>query len=196
MRARLIGLFRDSGPARCACLALVLTVATAACGRSSSSDGAFRPSGTFGGASAPPAATAAPPSALPTAQVDRVVLQRYREYQRVYKQVYETNDPAPLADVAADPLLSTVTEDVERTKAKGEFWRFTNVLNPKIQGRSTDGTQVIVLDCVRTLGAYRYSAKTGERLGSLPGGTALYQVFMKYEAGTWKAFKATLGKKC
>ncbi|MEU6039299.1 hypothetical protein ABZ801_28240 [Actinomadura sp. NPDC047616] len=198
MSARLIGLCPGSGPARRARLAVALTAitATASCG-GSSSGGAFQPSGTFGGPSAPPATTAAPPpSALPTAQVDQTVLQRYREYQRVYKQVYETNDPAPLAAVATDPLLTDVTQDVEKTRSKGEIWRFTNVLNPKIQGRSTDGTQVIVLDCVRTLGAYRYSARTGERLGSLPGGTALYQVFMRYDAGTWKASKATLGKKC
>ena len=201
MCARLVRPFHGSGPGQCARLATatVTVLLAAACGGSnSSSGGAFRPNGTFGGTTAPPApTTAAPaPSSLPTAQVDQTVLQRYREYQRVYKQVYETNDPAPLASVAADPLLTTVSKDVEETKAKGEIWRFTNVLNPKIQGRSTDGLQVVVLDCVRTLGAYRYSAKTGKRLGSLRGGTALYQVIMLYDAGTWKASKATLGKTC
>lgn len=198
MSARLIGLRPGSGPARRARLAVALTAiaATASCG-GSSSGGAFKPSGTFGGGAAAPATTAAtPPSALPTAQVDQDVLQRYREYQRVYKQVYATNDPTPLAAVATDPLLTSITRDVEQTRSKGEIWRFTNALNPKIQGRTKDGSQVAVLDCVRTLAAYRYSAKTGKRLSGYEGGTFLYQVIMKFEGGTWKASKATQGKEC
>ena len=101
-----------------------------------------------------------------------------------------------LTPVAVDPLLSIITKDVQATASKGEIWRFTNVLNPKIQGRSKDNQTVVVLDCVRTLGAYRYSAKTGKRLGAYRGGTRLYQVFMQYSNGTWMVSKARQGPKC
>jgi hypothetical protein len=177
--------------------ALVLACALAACGQSGSA-GAFDPAGRPQTPTGPP--PAAPdqpgPSTMTTKQTDQVVLARYREYQQVYKKIYETNDPAPLASVATDPLLTKVTKDVQDTAAKGEVWRFTNLLNPKIQGRSKDGNIVVVLDCVRTLGANRYSAATGKRIGALGGGTFLYQAVMKFADGTWKISEARRGKKC
>jgi hypothetical protein len=133
---------------------------------------------------------------MTTKQTDQLVLARYREYQKVYKKIYETNNPTPLSSVAIDPLLTKVTEDVQETAADGEVWRFTNLLNPKIQGRSADGNTVVVLDCVRTLGANRYSATTGKRLGALGGGTFLYQAVMKFTDGTWKISEARRGNKC
>jgi hypothetical protein len=183
--------------------ALMLTCSLAACG-SSGQAGAFQPAGQPASAATQPpsggraaADPAAPPATMTAAQINAQVLARYREYQRVYKQIYETNDPAPLASVAIDPLLTIITKDVKETAAKGEIWRFTNVLHPQIQGRSKDGAIVIVLDCVRTLGAYRYSAKTGRRLGATSnGGTRLYQAVMKFTGGTWKISEGRQGKKC
>jgi hypothetical protein len=179
--------------------ALALACSLAACG-SSGSAGTFRPAGqpqTL----APPSAVASQPAVAPlttmsTQQINDQVLARYREYQRVYMQVYETNDPSLLNAVAIDPFLAEVTKDVQETAAKGEYWRFTNLLNPQIQGRSKDGSIVVVLDCVRTLGAYRFSAKTGKRLGTLGGGTYLYQAVMKFVDGTWKISESRQGKKC
>jgi hypothetical protein len=182
--------------------ALLLTCSLTACG-SSGNAGAFQPSGQPPSATSAPAGggaagdPAAPPATMTTAQINTQVLARYREYQRVYEQIYETNDPTPLAAVAIDPLLTIITKDVKDTAAKGEIWRFTNVLHPQIQGRSKDGAIVIILDCVRTLGAYRYSAKTGKRLGATStGGTRLYQAVMKFTGGNWKISEGKQGKKC
>jgi hypothetical protein len=176
---------------------LLLACLLAACG-SSGSSGAFNPAGHPQTTAPTPAASepAAPPSTLSVKQINAQVLSRYREYQRVYKQVYETNDPSLLSAVAIDPLLTKVTKDVQETAAKGEYWRFTNLLNPQIQGRSKDGSIVVILDCVRTVGAYRFSTKTGKRLGALGGGTYLYQAVMKFIDGTWKISESRQGKKC
>ena len=133
---------------------------------------------------------------MSTKQIDQAVLARYREYQQIYERVYETNDPTPLRAIAMDPLLTIITNDVRKISAKGEIWRFHNVLNPKIQGRSKDGGIVAVIDCVRTLGAYRFSATTGERLGAWRGGTYLYQAVMRFSDGAWKISEARQGKKC
>jgi hypothetical protein len=175
-----------------------LACSLAACG-SSGSAGAFDPVGRPQSAAPSSDAgepAAAPPATMTTRQIDSRVLARYREYQRVYKQVYETNDPTPLTSVAVDPLLTIVTKDVQKTAAKGEVWRFTNLLNPKIQGRSKDDSIVVVLDCVRTLDAYRYSATSGKRISAFRGGTFLYQAVMKFADGTWKISEARRGKKC
>lgn len=170
------------------------------CGSTTSpSGGTFQPSGSLGDPAAPSASNTtptAPPTTISVKQIDKTVLDRYREYQKIYKKVYETNDPAPLAEVAMDPLLAAVTKDVQATATKGEIWRFTNVLNPKIQARSKDNSIVVVLDCVRTLGAYRFSVKTGKRLGADEGVTKLYQVALRYDSGAWKVSNAKWGKKC
>jgi hypothetical protein len=180
--------------------ALVLGCLLAGCG-SSGSSGSFDPAGQpQTPASTAPAATApasAPPSTMTTQQINKQVLARYREYQKVYEQVYSTGDPSALTTVAVDPALTNVTKDVQQNRDKGEIWRFHNVLNPKIQGRAKDSSVVVVLDCIRTLGTYRYSAATGKRLGSWPGGaTYLYQAVMRFNGGTWKISEARQGKKC
>lgn len=165
----------------------------------SPSSGSFKPSGRSGDSTAPPAAatpTETPPTTMTEQQVKQTALSRYREYQRVYKHVYETNNPAELSTVVMDPLLTTITKDVEATARNGEIWRFTNVLNPKVQAASKDHSVVVLLDCVRTLGAYRYSATSGKRLQAYRGGTFFYQVVMKYAGGTWKAAESKQGKQC
>jgi hypothetical protein len=55
---------------------------------------------------------------------------------------------------------------------------------------------VLILDCVRTLGAYRFSAKSGKILGTYNGSTGAYQAVMKFTNGTWKISNATQGQKC
>lgn len=129
-------------------------------------------------------------------QTPAAALAAYREYQQVYEQVYETGDPAALRAVAVDPQLSLVTNDVRDVRAQGVIWRFHNVLNPQVQGRSTDESTVVVLDCVQTLGAYRFSAKTGKRLSAWRGGSFLYQAIMKFTGGSWKISDAKQGGKC
>ncbi|MQY03753.1 hypothetical protein [Actinomadura macrotermitis] len=181
--------------------ALLLVSGLAACGQERSGNGAFKPSGgDEDTAAAAPAGTApsqaGAPSAQPTAQVNETVLERYRAYQAMYKRVYEINDASELATVAADPLLSEVTKDVERTKAKGEIWRFTNVSNPRIYARAKDGQTVFIVDCLRTLAGYRFSAKTGKRTGGGSGDAYLYRVAVKYDAGAWKVSDAVRDKKC
>ncbi|TDD95610.1 hypothetical protein [Actinomadura rubrisoli] len=184
--------FRRAAPVPAALLAGLL----AGCGTSSSSSGALKPEGSFetGAASAP--SSAAAPSAQPTALLYKTVIDRYREYQAVYKRVYERNDPAELATVAADPLLTQVTKDVEATKAKGEIWRFANTFNPRVYGRSTDSTKVYVLDCVRTLSGYRFSARTGKRLGGGPGSAYVYRSTVLYDSGTWKVADIVQDRPC
>jgi hypothetical protein len=182
-------------------LALALTCSLTACG-SSGHAGAFRPEGRP--QSAAPAASGAPdpqsgpaaPTGMTTEQIDAQVLARYRAYQRAYEKAHETNDPSVLAAYAVDPLLGIITTELHGLAAKGQIWRFHNVLNPKIEWRAHDGSTVFVVDCVRTLAAYKFSAKTGRRLGAFRGGTRAYRAIMSYADGTWKISNATEGQTC
>lgn len=196
MRTRLV---RSSplGSRRAACLpALFALCAVAGCGSSnSSSNGELAPDGQLDPGGTAPAAAAAP-SAVPTAELYKTVLKRYRAYHAAYQKAYETNDPADLSKVAMDPLLTEVTNDVESTKAKGEIWRFTNTFNPRVYARAKDYTKVYVIDCVRTLAAYRYSAKTGKRMSELPGGAFVYRATVQYDAGTWKVAANVRDRQC
>lgn len=172
---------------RRAALIPAAALALTACGASpSSSDGKLDPAGSAEDARPSPASTAAAPAAQPTEQLYKTVLDRYREYQAAYKRTYEKNDPSELPSVAMDPLLSRLVKDVEKTKAKGEFWRFTNSLNPRVYAKSRDSTKIYVLDCVRTLAAYRFSSTTGKRLGGGPGGAYVVRTTVQYDSGTWK----------
>ncbi|NEA29802.1 hypothetical protein [Actinomadura bangladeshensis] len=197
MRARLV----RSSPlgshrAASALVAAAAVCAAAGCGSSgSSSNGEFAPNGSFDTAAAPGPAAAAP-SAIPTAELYKTVLERYRAYQDAYKTAYDTNDPSGLTDVAMDPLLTTVTDDVEATKAKGVIWRFANTFNPRVYARSKDSTKVYVIDCVRTLAAYRYSAKTGKQLDKLSGGAFVYRATVQYDSGTWKVAANVRDRQC
>ncbi|MDX6738666.1 hypothetical protein [Actinocorallia sp. A-T 12471] len=161
-----------------------------------SDSGAFNPSGT----KAPQAAPAAPLPTAPTvtkAEADKIVLDRYRLYQKTYEQAYATGDPTPLADVATDPLLTIITKDVTKTHNAGHIWRFRNLLNPKIQKRSSNLTKIAVIDCIRTLGAFRFSAKTGKRTGGTKKSTTFgYSVIFVYDGTTWNASEAKKGKPC
>lgn len=167
---------------------------------SSSEGGTFTPSGGSSTAPQTTAASAAPPTpAMSRIQADENVLERYRAYQRAYEQAYATGDPEPLAEVAMDPLLSIITEDVNATynDRKGVIWRFHNVLNPKVHSRSKDLTSIIIVDCVRTLGAYKFSAKTGKRIGGTSKSTTYaYQARFRYDGTTWKIAEARKGKRC
>jgi hypothetical protein len=177
--------------------ALILSCSLAACG--SSGSGSFDPAGRPDSATPSAAAgqpTAAPPSTMTTRQVNESVLARYREYWKIYKQIYETNNPTPLASIAIDPQLGIATKDVQESAAKGEVWRFTIVLNPKIQARSKDAGSVAVLDCVRTLGVYLYSAKTGKRLRAARGNTRQYQAILKFTGENWMISEVRQGKEC
>ncbi|MBO2454560.1 hypothetical protein J4573_46255 [Actinomadura barringtoniae] len=173
-------------------------VLLAACGTHSSGSGAFNPNGATAPASQAntPAADQKAPNALPTQQVDKAVLDRYREYQRIYKQAYETNDPSTLNGIVIDPLLASITKDLNTLAAQKEVWRFTNALNPRIQGRSKDGMDVYVIDCVATIAAYRYSTTTGKRLGGGPGRARAALTVLRYSNGTWMVSDAKRGKEC
>jgi hypothetical protein len=176
----------------------VLACAVAACGQSGSAgtfDPAGEPQSPASRSDSEPAADA-PPSTLTVQQINGQVLARYRAYQRAYEKAYETNDPSGLSAYAMDPLLGIIAADLQKMAAKREIWRFHNVLNPRIQGRSETGATVFVIDCVRTLAAYRYSAKTGRRLGAYRGGARAYQAIWRYVDGTWKISNATEGQKC
>jgi hypothetical protein len=180
---------------------LMLASLLTACGNRTS--GGFHPSGHApaggpGTTSSTSGASSAggTPGAAPTAKTPQSALAAYRNYQRVYEQVYETGDPSLLSTVAMDPQLSLVTKDLADVQAQGVIWRFHNVLNPKVQGRSADDSTVVVLDCVQTLGAYRFSAKTGKRLSAWRGGAFLYQAIMKFDNGSWKISDGRQGNKC
>ncbi|HEX6467584.1 MAG TPA: hypothetical protein VF069_00705 [Streptosporangiaceae bacterium] len=182
-------------------LVLTLTCSLTGCG-SSGHAGAFQPAGRP--QSAPPPASgaqdprsgAAAPTGMTAAQIDAQVLARYRAYQRAYERAHETNDPAVLTAYAMDPLLTTITGELRKLADQGQIWRFHNVLNPKIEWRARDGSTVYVVDCVRTLAAYRFSAKTGRRLGTFRGGTRAYRAVMTYTDGTWKISNAIEGQTC
>lgn len=175
-----------------ACL-LALASLLAACGDRPSAGG-FHP---HGSAPPPEAPAASPQSAAPSsASAQGSALAAYRSYQLAYERAYQTNDPRGLTAVATDPLLSQVTDDVARIRAAGVIWRFHNVLNPQVQGRSKDGSRVVILDCVHTLGAYRFDAKTGKRLNAWRGGSRFYQAIMRFSDNTWKISEARQGERC
>jgi hypothetical protein len=177
----------------------------AACG-GRASGGGFHPSGkapadgsstgpsTRGSGSASDGTT--PGAGGPAPKTPQSALAAYRSYQHAYERAYETSDVSVLYPVAMDPLLSKISQDVATIHGDGLIWRFHNVLNPKIQGTSTDGSSVAILDCVKTLGAYKYDAKTGQRLSSWRGGTIEYQAIMRYSDDSWKISEATEGGKC
>lgn len=177
---------------RLAACALVLASTLAACGNRPSA-GEFNPHG-----SAPPPQTpaAAPQTPVAPSVAQRSALDAYRSYQLAYEKAYQTNDARGLTAVAVDPLLSQVTQDVARIRAQGLIWRFHNVLNPQVQGRSKDGSRVVILDCVHTLGAYRFDAKTGKRLSAWRGGSRFYQAIMRLSGNTWKISEARQGNRC
>lgn len=184
---------------------LLLVGLVAACG-SRTQGGGFHPSGTApaGGSTAGPATSSAangatdpnPGVGTPAPKTPQSALAAYRAYQRANEQAYENNDPSPLKPVAMDPLLTKITKDIASVRADGLIWRFHNVINPQVQGTSADGSTVVVLDCLETLGAYKYSAKTGKRLQSYGGGTFQYQATMRYSSNIWKISDAAKGEKC
>jgi len=186
---------------------VVLMGLLAACG-GRPSGGGFHPDGQAPGddASTAPSAGASgsagssagttPGAGGPMPRTPQSALAAYRGYQRTYEMAYENNDPGLLPPVAMDPLLSIITNDINEIRAQGFIWRFHNVLNPHVQGSSADGSSVVILDCLKTLGSYKFSAKTGKRIGSWRGGTAAYQATMRYSGSTWKISEATEGEKC
>jgi hypothetical protein len=187
---------------------LLLMGLLAACG-GRASEGGFHPSGgqALGdGSSTAPSAGAtgsagssgdgAPGAGAPAPKTPQSAMAAYRTYQLAYERAYKNNDPSMLNTVAIDPLLAKVVQDINGIRSQGIAWHFHNVLNPKIQGASPDGSSVVILDCVMTLGSYKFNAKTGKRLGLWRGGTATYQAIMRYSDDTWKISEATEGGKC
>lgn len=185
---------------------LLLVGLIAACG-GRTQEGGFHPSGkpagdgsSAGSSASSGAANGAtdpnPGVGTPAPKTPQSALAAYRAYQRANEQAYENNDPNALKPVAMDPILTKITKDIASVRADGLIWRFHNVINPQIQGTSTDGSTVVVLDCVETLGAYKYSAKTGKRIESFGGGTFQYQATMRYSSDIWKISDAAKGEKC
>lgn len=178
--------------------ALAAASLLAACGTPPTAGG-FHP---HGSAASPDATTgsspnlASGPAADSTGGTPQSALAAYRSYQLAYEKAYSTSNPSVLDPVAMDPLLSQVTADITRVHAQGVIWRFHNVLNPRVQGRSADGSRVVILDCVRTLGAYRFDAKTGRRLGAWRGGSRFYQAIMRLSGNIWKISEARQGSTC
>jgi hypothetical protein len=156
-------------------------------------DGSSTASSADGGAGT---AADSPGAGAPAPKTPKSALAAYKSYQLAYEKAYETNDSRVLDPVAMDPLLSKISRDVADVRAQGVIWRFHNVLNPQVQGTSNDGSSVVILDCVKTLGSYKFSAKTGRRMGSWRGGTAAYQATMRYSDHIWKISDATEGGKC
>ncbi|GAA2603518.1 hypothetical protein SMC26_03610 [Actinomadura fulvescens] len=200
MRARLVRPHPAPGPRRAltGAATALLTLTALGCGDTGSPSGDFNPGGTPSNArpATDPTPQSAPPPTQSAQEINKTVLQRYLEYQRVYKRVYRVNDPAPLSAIVTEPLLSSITKDVQAMAAKNEVWRFTNIFNPRVQSRSPDGASVNVIDCVRTLTAYRYSTKTGQRLGGGTGDAVAYLTTLKYDAGTWKVADSKRGNSC
>lgn len=183
---------------------LVLMGLLAACG-SRTDGGGFHPSGGQAPAddssTAPSAGTAGSAGAAPGAgasapRTPQSAMAAYRGYQLAYEAAYENNDVSALSGVAMDPLLAKISRDINKVRSQGIIWRFHNVLNPQVQGGSADGSSVVILDCVKTLGSFKFDAKTGRRLGSWRGGTAEYQAIMRYADGIWKISDGTEGGKC
>ncbi|MDN3352671.1 hypothetical protein [Actinomadura sp. DC4] len=178
----------------------------AACG-GRTEGGGFHPSGRApadGSSAGPPGSSAGgvdavdgnPGVGTPAPKAPQSALAAYRAYQLAYEKAYRTNDASVLNPVAMDPLLATVAKDIASVRADGLIWRFHNAINPHVQGKSTDGATVVILDCLKTLGSYKFDAKTGRRMGTWRGGDSEYQATMRYSSGIWKISEATEGGKC
>jgi hypothetical protein len=192
------------------CVGTLLLVSLAAACGSRTEGGGFHPSGRVpadasstgssgssgSAANGPGAVDTNPGVGTPAPKTPQSALSAYRAYQLAYEQAYLDNDASVLNPVVMDPLLTVISKDIASVRTDGLIWRFHNVLNPKIQGSSSDGSTVVILDCVRTLGSYKFSAKTGKRLAAWRGGTAEYQAIMRYSADIWKISEATEGGKC
>lgn len=187
---------------------LLLVSLVAACG-GRTQEGGFHPSGkaqtnapVAGSASAGSGAAGSgavdtnPGVGTPSPETPEAALAAYRAYQLAYERAYQSNDASVLNPVAMDPLLARIAKDIASVRASGRIWRFHNVINPQVQGSSADRSTVVIIDCLKTLGAYKFDAKTGRRLGSFRGGTSLYQATMRYSSSIWKISDATEGGKC
>jgi hypothetical protein len=159
----------------------------AGCGGQGSA-GTFRPEGDQAGGSAPGAPPGrARPAAVDTAALTPTIIAQYRRFQQVYETSFAMNDTSELAAVATEPILSELIRTAERARAKGVYWRYHNVLNPRLIQITADGRQAVVADCVRTLGAYEYDAKTGKQLVAHDkSGLARYRAVMTLAGNTWK----------
>lgn len=168
-----------------------LAALVAGCGGQGAA-GTFRPAGGSDGGSAPggTGGTAAP-VAVDTPALTPTVLAQYRRFQRVYETSFAMNDTSELAGVTTEPLLSELARTAEQARTKGVYWRYHNVLNPRLVQITADGRTAVVADCVRTLGAYKYDARTGKQLVARDtSGLARYRAVMTLVGTTWKVSSA------
>jgi hypothetical protein len=129
----------------------------------------------------------------------KTVLDDYRAYQAAYQQAYESDDPSGLSTVAAGPLLSAVTKDIQQTKAKDLVYRFVVQLNPRVQFWERNQSLAVVVDCIRTLSWYSFSVTTGKPVRSdTSSSTKLYRYAMTYDptSRAWKASAVKGASKC
>jgi hypothetical protein len=176
----------------------VLAAMIAGCGGSGSA-GTFRPAGDAGSRSVTSASpSAGAPVAVDTAAMTPTIIAQYKRFQKVYEASSGSTNAAQLSQVATEPILSSLTQEIEESRQKGVLWRFHNALNPKLAAITSDGRHAIVLDCLRTLGAFKYDARTGKQLAAYPsGGLTKYRAVMKLVGGMWMLSQATdQGNRC
>ncbi|MCW2903631.1 MAG: hypothetical protein JWO67_5896 [Streptosporangiaceae bacterium] len=180
---------------------LALASVIAGCGGSGAA-GTFRPSGDTAGqtpagtpATAPGAGT---PVAVDTTALAPTIVARYRRFQQLYEAASGSNNAGPLAEIATDPILTSITQEIEDSRRKGDIWRFHNSINPRLAAITSDGRHAIVLDCLHTLGAFKYDAKTGKQTAAFhKGGYTRYRAVMTLDGGTWKLSQASdQGNRC
>ena len=162
---------------------LALVAALAGCGGSDS--GAFRPAGD--NSRGPTAGVSAAPGPVDTAALEPTIIARYKRFQQVYETSFAVNDTSELAGVATEPILTQLLRTAEHSRDQGVYWRYHNLLNPRLALITKDGTEALVLDCVRTVSAFKFDVKTGRRLFSnTKGGVTKYRAVMRLVNGTWK----------
>src|SRR3954454_10675177 len=93
------------------CLLTIAILLLTGCGNTGSKDaGTFNPAGT----AQPQTATVATATSTPMTDndINAAVLAQYKKFQETYRAIYQTGHPAPLTDVAVDPVLGIITKDV------------------------------------------------------------------------------------
>ncbi len=117
----------------------------------------------------PGAATpgAAAPSAIPTAELYKTVLKRYRASRTPTRRPTRPTTPAP------SPTSPWTPPDPGHQRRGGDQGQGRDLalhehVQPRVYARSKDSTKVYVIDCVNTLVAYRYSAKPARGSSSSP----------------------------
>jgi hypothetical protein len=146
---------------------------------------------------AAPASTSASPSASPSAsaaaespeQARQRVIDAYVGMQNAFLKASELGDPAypELPKFADGAALTTLTDGLKASKAKGLLGRGQAVYHPEVQALAPPNspTRASLRDCMDTSKTSQYKAN-GDAYQDSPGGLRLVLADVERVGGVWK----------